>query len=356
MRRIIGICLIALMVMFVFGCATQETSTSKQASEEGEKVEKVEASAVLGKEYSLVILHTNDFHGHPLKFYNYPAPDVGGLPAIATLVDDVRRAYDHVLVLDAGDLNTGRPESNFFKAEPDIIGYNHVGYDAMVLGNHEFDHSLEDLAWQQDLAEFPFISANVKKQDGSYLTDPYIIKEFEGVRVGIFGLTTKETEVVGNPDFIQGLVFDDEVETARQMVAELEDRTDVIVALVHLGIYSSPDKGSRRVASEVDGIDLIIDGHTHTQLDEPIYENGTPIVQAWHWGLTVGKAEIRVKDREIIDFAWQPVPINLKERVKKEDGSTEYVYIGTEIPEDAELQLKPFLTPTYEAERQPSAI
>ncbi|TFG63792.1 MAG: bifunctional metallophosphatase/5'-nucleotidase, partial [Spirochaetales bacterium] len=85
------------------------------------------------KEYTdiprkLTVLHTNDFHGHPLKFYDYPADGLGGLPAIATFVKQVRGANQNVLVLDAGDLNTGRPESNFFKAEPDILGYNYIGY------------------------------------------------------------------------------------------------------------------------------------------------------------------------------------------------------------------------------------
>ena len=80
----------------------------------------------------LVVLHTNDFHGHPMKFFKYPAPDVGGLPAMAAFVDEIRQANKNVLVLDAGDLNTGRPESNFFKAVPDIIGYNYLGYDGIT--------------------------------------------------------------------------------------------------------------------------------------------------------------------------------------------------------------------------------
>ncbi|MCX6986058.1 MAG: metallophosphoesterase [Lentisphaerae bacterium] len=90
-------------------------------------------------ENSLVVLHTNDHHGHPLAFFDNTCPEQGGLPARATLVNDVRGEFQNVLVLDAGDLNTGRPESNYFKAKPDIQGYNYIKYDAMAIGNHEFD-------------------------------------------------------------------------------------------------------------------------------------------------------------------------------------------------------------------------
>ena len=80
--------------------------------------------------HHLVILHTNDTHGHPVKFFKHPTPDVGGLPSRATIVQGIKGQSKNVLVLDAGDINTGRPESNLFKARPDIEGYNYIGYDA----------------------------------------------------------------------------------------------------------------------------------------------------------------------------------------------------------------------------------
>src|SRR5690554_324453 len=92
-----------------------------------------------GIEHELVVLHTNDHHGHPLKFDEYPVSDVGGLAARATAIAAVRANHENVLVVDAGDFNTGMPESNFFHAEPDILGYNYIGYDAAAVGNHEFD-------------------------------------------------------------------------------------------------------------------------------------------------------------------------------------------------------------------------
>ena len=285
----------------------------------------------------LVILHTNDFHGHPIKFFKYPAPNVGGLPAMAAFVDEIRQANKNVLVLDAGDMNTGRPESNFFKAIPDIIGYNYVGYDAMALGNHEFDNPVSLLQQQQRLAKFPFISANVKTKDGGYLVLPYTVKDFDGFKVGIFGLTTKETEIIGNPDYIKGIRFEDEVAAAKKMVAELKGKVDVIIALVHMGLWQNDTKGSRRLAAQVEGIDLIIDGHSHTDLKEPVLVNGTPIVQAWQWGLKVGKGKLTIEQGKVSDFAWESVPVNLKRRIKKADGSKEYPFIGKEYKEDAFL-------------------
>jgi 5'-nucleotidase/UDP-sugar diphosphatase len=293
--------------------------------------------------HHLVVLHTNDTHGHPVKFYKFPMPDVGGLPARATLVRRIRETHKHVLVLDAGDLNTGRPESNLFKAKPDILGYNYIGYDAMALGNHEFDHPLPVLKEQMKWANFPFLSANVKTKAGRYLTEPFLIKSFNGLKVAIFGLTTKRTEIIGNPDHIKGLVFEDEVEVARKLVPELRKTADLVVGLVHMGIYGSSKEGSKRLASEVSGIDLIVDGNTNTRLDHPLVirhpESGhqTLIVQAWYWGLVLGRVDLWVRKQRVIKFKFRSIPINLKQVKKQPDGTTAYQYLGEPIKEDHDL-------------------
>ena len=301
--------------------------------------------------YKLVVVHTNDTHWHPVKFFKHPAPDVGGLPARATLVRQIRKENENVLVLDAGDLNTGRAESTFFKAKPDIDGYNCIGYDAMVLGNHEFDNSREVLEWQMSLAHFPFLSANVKTKDGEYLTRRYIIKRFHGFKVAIFGLTTRETILIGNPKYIKDLIFEDEIEVARKLVPVLKKKADLVIALVHMGIYQSFREGSRRLASEVDGIDLIVDGHTHTKLDSPIFvkkfgsDHKTLIVQAWKWGLVVGRVDLWIRNNRVIDYMFEAIPINLKTEEKRPDGSKVYSFIDKEIEEDKGLlyTLQPYI-------------
>ncbi|MGE5311244.1 MAG: bifunctional metallophosphatase/5'-nucleotidase [Nitrospirota bacterium] len=290
--------------------------------------------------HHLVVLHTNDSHGHPVRFSYSGVPDVGGLPARATLVRKVRAENENVLVLDAGDFNTGRAESTFFKARPDLEGYNAVGYDALTLGNHEFDNPLETLKEQMNLANFPFLSANIKTREGGSLARPYVIKEFKGFRVAILGLTTKETERIGNPDHTKDLLIQDEVAVARRLVPKLRSMADLVIALVHLGIYDSPRRGSRRLASEVAGIDLIVDGHSHTRLDAPLMvKHGasdwtTTIVQAWQWGLVVGRVDLWFGGGRATDFAFEAIPVNLKTGEKGSDGSVKYTLMGEEIRED----------------------
>lgn len=264
----------------------------------------------------IAILHVNDTHGHPLPFSDTNGKEVGGLPAMSNLVGQTRAQYKNVLVLDAGDFNTGMTESNFFKAEPDIIGRNLIGFDAVALGNHEFDNELSVLEKQKAQADFPFISANAKTKAGAYIADaPYIIKEFQGVKVGIFGLTTSETATIGNPAIVKDLVFEDEVATAKAMVKKLreEEKVNVVILLGHLGYDDVYARGSRVVAAQVSGIDLIIDGHSHTKLEKPTYINGTPIVQAWQWGMYVGKGVLTVSNGVVSNFEWKPVPINFSD-------------------------------------------
>lgn len=293
--------------------------------------------------HHLTVLFTNDFHGHPVKFSNLSVPDVGGLPARATLVKEIRSKHQNVLLLDAGDLNTGQSVSNFFKAKPDILGYNHMGYDAMVLGNHEFDNPIHVLREQMDLAKFPFLSANVKTKTGDHLAIPYIIKQFNSFTVAIFGLTTAETKITGNPDHIKDLIFEDEIEVAKQLVPYLKKRADVIIALTHLGIYEGLNRGSKRLATRVRGIDLIVDGNTNSKLEAPLMiihpdsTHQTLIVQAWHWGLVLGKIDLLIRDKRVVDFNMELIPINLKRIVKNPDGKKTFHFIGKPIKEDPEL-------------------
>ena len=293
-----------------------------------------DAAPATQEEQTLVILHTNDFHGHPLKFNYNGIPDAGGLPAIATFVDQVRAKHKNVLLLDAGDLNTGRAESNLFKAVPDILGYNYIGYDVMALGNHEFDNPLSILRKQEKLARFPFLSANIRTMKGEPLVRTYVVKHFDRLKVGIFGMTLKETKEIGYPDYVKDLVFEDEVRAARRLVTVLKNKVDILIALVHMGLWEGESRGSKRLAASVKGIDLIVDGHTNTDLSVPVYVNGIPIVQAFQWGLKVGKATMSIRQGRLVGFTWESVPINLKEKIKLPDGTESYRYIGERYEED----------------------
>lgn len=301
--------------------------------------------------YHLVLLHTNDTHGHPLKFPFGPGPDAGGLPARASLVKQIRNENRNVLLLDAGDINTGRSESNLFNARPDIEGYNFIGYDAMALGNHEFDHPLPILREQMSLARFPFLSSNLRSRDGAPFTHSYIIKEFPGFKVAIFGLTLKETPSITNPAHVKDLVFLDEIETARNLVPRLRQEADLVIALTHLGIFDTPERGSRRLASEVSGIDLIVDGHTHTWLESPLIignpEGGrTLLVQAGKWGLFLGRLDLWLQGGRIKNFRFEEIPINTVKPQRSKDRTPPHTPPGNRVPEDPLLlnMLQPYAT------------
>ncbi|MBB6478633.1 bifunctional metallophosphatase/5'-nucleotidase [Spirochaeta isovalerica] len=268
------------------------------------------------EEQHLVILNTNDHHGHPVAFYDYPADGMGGLPARATFVDEVRASNPNVLVVDAGDFNTGRPESNFFKAEADIIGYNMIGYDLLTMGNHEFDNDFATMQEQIAKSEFPWLCANVVNEDGSYIENvqPYIIKEYPTFKVAVLGLMTKETEQTGNPANVGGYKFLDGVEVAKELVPKLQKKADIVIAVVHMGIYDETE-GSMRLAKEVPGIAMIVDGHTHTKTEEPVWVKNdvtgkdVAVVSSKHWGLFVGKTDLSFMNGEVtgLDFVLQPI-------------------------------------------------
>jgi 5'-nucleotidase/UDP-sugar diphosphatase len=277
---------------------------------------------------------------------------VGGLPARATLVRQIREENKNVLLLDAGDFNTGTAVSNVFHARPDIEGYNYIGYDAVALGNHEFDNPADVLKEQVEGAAFPFLSANVRRRNGEYFAEPYIIKNFGEFKVAVFGLTTKLTEVIANPAHIQNVVFEDEVEVARRLVPELRKQADVVIALVHMGIFNSLLRGSERLASEVGGIDFIVDGHSHTRLQNPIIvrhmssDHETVIVQAWKWGLLLGRLDLKIENKTVTDFEFETIPINVALAEKESDGAE--IRRSVQEPVEEDPKLLALLTPYVE--------
>jgi 5'-nucleotidase/UDP-sugar diphosphatase len=261
-----------------------------------------------GKVYELVLLHTNDYHGSIV-----PMNGQGGIAEVATLVGSVRAENANVLLLDAGDMNAGQPISNMFGAEPDIRAYNMIGYDAMTLGNHEFDRGRALLKTQMSMANFPFLSANVL-EGRSPLAKPYVVKNYDGFRVGIFGITTARSTVLAANSFTARLNFTDEIAAAKRMVETLRDKeyVDIVIALVHMGDSNetADHVSSLDLAAAVPGIDLVIDGHHHTLFPEPNLVGGhTPVVSAGDRGRWVGRADISIRDGEIVGFNWKTIPV-----------------------------------------------
>jgi len=254
----------------------------------------------------LVLLHTNDHHGTLL-----PTNGKGGAAEVASYVKAVKAMNPQVLLVDAGDINTGSALSNMFDAEPDILAYNIMGYDAAIFGNHEFDGSPEKLQKQREWAKFPFLSSNIKTADGKFLGEQYLVKKYQGFTVGLLGVTTLRTKIIASPD--KSLVFIDEIEAARDAVSILrgKEKADIIIAITHIGdVKEAPDHvTSLELAEAVPGIDIIVDGHSHSFMEAPFKVKDTYIVSANEWGKYVGEGKLTIKGGKLFDFTWAPIPI-----------------------------------------------
>ncbi|MBR2164033.1 MAG: 5'-nucleotidase C-terminal domain-containing protein [Campylobacter sp.] len=264
------------------------------------------------KTHELVILHTNDHHGAIL-----PINSKGGLAQRSTYINSVKSTSPNLLILDAGDMNTGSVVSDMFDALPDIEAYNAIGYDAVTLGNHEFDGGYQKLLKQIKHSKFKWLSANVLDQNKTSIVDPFIIKDFDGFRVGVFGITTSQTKSSSSPG--SELIFENEISSAKKYIKILKDtyKADIIIALTHLGSdKESPEQiTSIMLAEATSGIDLIVDGHSHTKFQTPLYVNQTAIVSANEWGKYVGKAKLIIKDKKLVDIQWKDTAITEQEFV-----------------------------------------
>ena len=246
-----------------------------------------ESGAAAAGSVNLTIIHTNDTHSRVLS-----SSSEIGFAKIASKVKEIRGSNENVLVLDAGDTFHGQTISTIVKGESVAEVMNIIKYDAMAPGNHDFNYGQERLLELSQMTNFPIIAANIKKADGSAYLTPYIIKELKGVKVGIFGLATPETTYKTNPNNVKGLTFEDPTAAAERMVQELEGKADIIIALAHLGLDESSEYTSKLVAEKVDGIDLIIDGHSHTVLTEGLKVGDTLIVQTGEYDKNFGIVEL----------------------------------------------------------------
>lgn len=245
----------------------------------------------------IIIVHTNDTHSRLLE----GEYDGMGFAKIATKVKELKKENSNVLLLDAGDTLHGLPIATISKGETIVDLMNTMGYDAMVPGNHDFNYGYDRLVELKDMMDFPMILSNVVKEDGTVDFKPYEIKEVAGMKIGIFGLTTPETKYKSNPKNTEGVDIKDPVKVAEEMVSKLkEENVDMIIALSHLGLDEDSEVKSLDVAEKVDGIDIIIDGHSHTVLDKGKMVGDTLIVQTGEYDKNLGIVKLEVKDGKIL--------------------------------------------------------
>ncbi|MFM5199677.1 bifunctional UDP-sugar hydrolase/5'-nucleotidase UshA [Aeromonas caviae] len=306
----------------------------------------------------LTILHTNDTHG---RFWHNDKGEYG-MAAQKTLVERLRAeakaAGSEVLVLSGGDVNTGVPESDLQDAEPDFMAMNSIRYDAMAVGNHEFDNPLTILEKQRQWAQFPMISANIyDKTSGKRYFDPYKVFKLEsGLKVAVLGLTTEDTAQLVDPNNVQILEFRDPTTEAANLGKQIRDNKEanLVLAITHMGHYENGQHGSNAPgdvemarALPAGTLDAIIGGHSQNPVCmepgtpdkyadfkpgddcQPDQQNGTWIMQAHEWGKYVGRAQFDYQNGKLTLTQYDLIPVNLKNA----DGD----FIQEEIVKDPEL-------------------
>ncbi|BBD09186.1 bifunctional metallophosphatase/5'-nucleotidase [Desulfovibrio ferrophilus] len=278
--------------------------------------------------YSLTILHTNDIHAHLSQFDKYgqlcpettDKPCSGGMARIADAARAERAQEQNVLLLDAGDQFQGTLYFTRFKGQAAATLMNAVGYDAMALGNHEFDAGPQVLADFSTSLNFPLLACNVDASTDTPLSDrikPHLLLERGGRRIGIIGVITPETAFLSSPGAT--LQFNDPAPCLRQSIHDLSAQgAEIIIALSHNGYAADLE-----LARTTPGLDIVVGGHSHTRLGSepnsagpyPTVVNGPSeqpvlVVQDGQWGRNLGRLTVDFDDSGV-PVSWSGQPLNL---------------------------------------------
>jgi 2',3'-cyclic-nucleotide 2'-phosphodiesterase (5'-nucleotidase family) len=264
---------------------------------------------------TITLLDTTDSHGHilPWDYYeNHPA-DLG-LAKIATLVKQARAEAPDALLLDCGDTTEGTPFAYYFarkdtaKPNPEILAFNAMHYDAMAVGNHEFNFGLDEMWKAKRESNFPWLAANIKQtyKNGVPFFRPYYIKNLAGIRIGIVGFVTPGIPRWEVPANYEGYEFEPIVEAAKTVIPEVRKQVDLLVVIMHSGLDRNPESGiapayaatdvenaAWELAEQEPGIDVIFFGHTHRELPEKMV-NGVLLSQPKNWGISLSRAEVKM--------------------------------------------------------------
>jgi 2',3'-cyclic-nucleotide 2'-phosphodiesterase/3'-nucleotidase len=264
---------------------------------------------------TVTVLATTDTHGflNPWDYFTRePAPR--GLAAAATLVAEARREAPNALLIDCGDTIQGSSLESVHQAavragrtdapDPMMLAMNRMGYDAMVVGNHEFNFGLGNLAAAREAAHFPWLSANTATGDALPPFAPYLVKTVNGVKVAVIGITTSAIPQWEKPETIRGLSWLAPEEGVRRALRELErEKPDVVLAAVHGGLDRDPASGVRRsgempgengaweIAERFPQLAAVIYGHTHRR-EEGFRVGPVLLVQPRNWAQDVARVDL----------------------------------------------------------------
>ncbi|NPU85086.1 MAG: bifunctional metallophosphatase/5'-nucleotidase [Syntrophaceae bacterium] len=249
---------------------------------------------------ALTILHVNDTHGHILpgvvKTVD-PERPVGGAAWLAQMIEDERAKNPQgTLLLSGGDMFQGTAISNVFRGAPVTEIMNALAFDAMAVGNHEFDWGMDTLRKLRTAARTPWLAANIVDGQGKGLpgVKPWIIAERKGIRIAVIGITTPETAWTTKPGNVAGLTFREPKDVLPGLIRQVRaEGARLVVVLSHCGLDAD-----RKTAGEVEGIDVIVGGHSHTAVMDPVVVGKTVIVQAGCYGQYLGVLELQVDPEE----------------------------------------------------------
>ena len=247
---------------------------------------------------TISVVHVNDTHG---RVEENEKNEELGFAKLKTYYDD-KNVENNAILLNAGDVVHGTTFATISKGESVVNVMNQMGFTAMTAGNHDFNYGYERLVELNNKANFPIFAANVINENGKNILDSDSIVDVDGTKVGIFGLTTEETKTKSSPVNTEGLTFVNSIETARSEVANLKEQgAQVIICLSHLGEDKESTETSTLIAENVEGIDLIVDGHSHTELQNGRYVDNTLIAQAKAHGNFIGDVTLLLdKNNKIV--------------------------------------------------------
>ena len=265
----------------------------------------------------LTILHTSEHHGTVQPLENGAYAGLGGMARRATLIAAIRKEVNNVLVVDSGDLLVGSAFSAVFRGEPDIAAMNLMGYDALAVGNHDFDFGLNHLQKLKHQATFPFLCTNVRPRTGN-VCQRVVIKTVGPLRIALIGLIGKSNYPdTFNRAAVQELDFQDPIEAARAVIADVREEAEMVVAITH-----EETEEDLALARAIPALDVIIGGHT-PGFDGLITSNqtspahgrvelagGGPIfVKTHRQGRTLGRLDVLYHDRTVMVAEARNIPV-----------------------------------------------
>lgn len=285
------------------------------------------------KDFDLFIVHTNDVHARVTDYVGYSK--------LSTMLKTARSITDNILVLDAGDVTHGTNFANLFNGTTIGELLMMVGYDAVAPGNHDFNYGVDNLKalaeYAEDNSNLRVLCANATDENGNLIFQPYQIYNYNGFKVAVIGLTTPDTKTKSHPKNTVGVEFmsDEVVANAQAAIDLAHEIADYVVVLGHIGVDADGSEiTSRYIIENIKGIDLFVDGHSHTLIDGE-YIGDTLLVQAGEHMKNVGVVEINVRDGKVAsEYTYKITADDVNDPANSELAK---MFGITEVPNDPEV-------------------